>query len=147
MSSAVPLHLEHPLDIDEARRASRRLAELRRSAEQEHRDQIDKAAEAERDYRKGYARALVKAVGIGVEREAVAKAEVADLSYKRDLARDMVKACSERLAGLDGERSMLKSLIEWSARVDSGVAPGTPEQWNREAPQTGSQPQWSRSAA
>lgn len=117
MTNPAALYLEQPLDIDDARRAARRLADLRRQAEKEHKEHTERAAAAERDYRKALAQAIVRAEGTAAEREAVARAEVADESYARDLAVGMVKVTAERLRGLEGERSMLKTLMEWSARA------------------------------
>jgi hypothetical protein len=77
------------------------------------------AAEAERAYRKAYASAWVQADGTAEERKAKAQAACADLSYQRDLKQGMVKVLSERLRGLEGERSMLKSLVEWSSKLDA----------------------------
>jgi hypothetical protein len=111
------LTLEQPLEIDDARRASRRLAELRREAEDEHARLTKDAAEKERLYRKAFSRAFVQATGTAGEREAKAKAESADEAYERDLAAGMVKVQVERLRGLEGERSQLKSLTEWSMKL------------------------------
>jgi hypothetical protein len=118
LSNPRPLALEEPLDVDEARKAARILARQRRDAEEAHEAQVEKAAEAERQYRKAYAKAFVAAEGTAGEREAKAKSESADEAYARDVAAGMVKAYAERLRGLEGERSMLKSLVEWSARLD-----------------------------
>jgi hypothetical protein len=112
------LTLEQPLDIDDARRASRRLAVLRRDAEDTHQTQVERAAESERVYRKAYAQAFIQAEGTAAEREAKAKAASADEAYGRDLAAGMVKVTVERLRGLEGERSQLKSLTEWSMRMN-----------------------------
>lgn len=117
MSNPVALNLERPLEIDEARTAARRMADQRRDAEQALQLQVERAAEAERDYRKSFATAFVHAEGTAAAREAEAKAQSADECYARDLAAGMVKVCTERLRGLEGERSMLKSLIDWSARL------------------------------
>lgn len=111
------LTLEQPLDIDDARRASRRLAELRRDAEQAHEDFTREAAEKEMAYRKAFAEAFIQATGTAAEREAVAKALAAEEAYARDIAAGMVKVQVERLRGLEGERSQLKSLTEWSMRL------------------------------
>ena len=119
MSNPRPLILEQPLDIDDARRASRRLADQRREAEATLDRLVNEAAQAEAAYRKGLAQAFVTArEGTAAEREAQARAKVADLSLARDLKQGMVKAQTERLRGLEGERSMLKSLIDWSSRID-----------------------------
>lgn len=117
MTNPAALTLEQPLDISDARRASRRLADQRRQAEDEHRRHAEEAAEAERGYRKAYSKAFVQAEGTAAEREAKAKAESADEAYKRDLAAYMVKVCAERLRGLEGERSQLKTLCEWSMKL------------------------------
>jgi hypothetical protein len=117
VSNPQALTLEHPLDMDDARRASRRLAELRREAEDAHEQLTKEAAEAEREYRKAFAQAFVQAEGTAAEREAIARAQSADAGYERDLAAGMVKVQAERLRGLEGERSQLKSLTEWSMRL------------------------------
>ncbi len=101
----------------DAREAMQLLSRQRRAAEQEHRNQIERAAEAERSYRKGLARAFVETEGTAAEREAKARAQVADLSYQRDLQAGLVKACMERLQGLDGERASLHRLVEYSVRL------------------------------
>jgi hypothetical protein len=113
-----PLTLEQPLDIDDARRASRALATLRRDAEDALEKRTEEAAEKERQYRKAYATAFIQATGTAAEREAVAKSEASQEAYERDLAAGMVKVGVERLRGLEGERSQLKSLTEWSMRLD-----------------------------
>jgi hypothetical protein len=53
------LTLEQPLEIDDARRASRRLAELRRESEDQLATQTEQAAEKERLYRRAFAEAFV----------------------------------------------------------------------------------------
>jgi hypothetical protein len=117
MTNPAALRLEHPLDIDEARRASRRMAEIRREAEDTLERAVESAAATERTYRKAYASAFIQAEGTAGEREAKAKAGSAAECYERDLAAGMVKVCVERLRGLEGERSQLKSLTEWSMRI------------------------------
>lgn len=114
---SAPLHLERPLEIDEARLAAKRMAEQRRAAEDALQLQVENAADAEREYRKAFSAAFVAAEGTAAAREAEAKAASADHCYARDLAAGMVKVQTERLRGLEGERSMLKSLLDWSARL------------------------------
>jgi hypothetical protein len=112
------LTLEHPLDIQDARVASRRLADQRRAAEEDLERLTQDAAEKEAAYRRALAEAFTRAEGTAKAQEAAARAAVADKSYERDLAAGMVKVQAERLRGLEGERSMLKSLVEWSARIN-----------------------------
>lgn len=117
MSEHGALHLERPLEIDEARLASRRMAEQRRAAEDELQRSVERAAETERVYRLAFSKAFVEAEGTAAAREAEAKAASADECYARDLAAGMVRVQTERLRGLEGERSQLKSLCEWSMRL------------------------------
>lgn len=114
---SAPLNLERPLEIDEARTAARRMADQRRSAEDALQQQVEVSAESERVYRKAFSQAFIAAEGTAAAREAEAKAKSADECYARDLAAGMVKVQTERLRGLEGERSMLKSLLDWSARL------------------------------
>lgn len=111
------LTLEQPLDIQDARRASRRLSELRRDAEHTLQTSVETAADRERDYRQAYSAAFVSAEGTAGEREAKAKAGSSQECYQRDLSAGMVKVQTERLRGLEGERSMLRALIDWSMRL------------------------------
>lgn len=117
MANPAALHLAQPLDIDDARIAARRMADLRRTSEDELEKLTKTAADREADYRKAFARAFIAAEGTAAEREAIAKSEVTKESIDRDVAAGMVKVQAERLRGLEGERSMLKSLIDWSARM------------------------------
>lgn len=114
---SAPLNLERPLEIDEARTAAKRMAEQRRAAEDALQHQVEAAADAERAYRKAFSLAFIAAEGTAAAREAEAKASSADECYARDLSAGMVKVQTERLRGLEGERSMLKSLLDWSARL------------------------------
>lgn len=114
-----PLVLEDPLDVDQARHATRLMANQRREAERFLETVTREAADAEAAYRKGLAKAFADVdEGTAAFREAKARASVADLSLTRDIKSGMVKVALERLRGLEGERSMLKSLIDWSSRID-----------------------------
>lgn len=115
-----PLTLEQPLEIDDARRAARRLADQRREAEAELERQTIKAADAELVARKAYALAFIDAEGTAAEREAKARDKAGREFRDRDIQQGMVRVLTERLRGLEGERSMLKSLMEWSSRMDAG---------------------------
>lgn len=114
-----PLLLENPLEISDARRASHALAEQRREAERELERRVTKAAEDEKFARKELSRCFLIAEGdTAAMREAHARALAADAFYQRDLSAGLVKACHERLRGLEGERSQLKTISEWSARMN-----------------------------
>jgi hypothetical protein len=120
-----PLSLEDPLDIDDARLASRRLSEQRRTAEENFEQQAVKAADAEQKYRMAFARSFV-GLGEGMtaaQKEAEARSKCSDEARDRDIQAALLKVMQERLRGLEGERSMLKSLIDWSSRMAERPAP------------------------
>jgi hypothetical protein len=113
-----PLTLTDPLSIDEARQASRHMAEQRRVVEGMVEQAVIEAADAEQAYRKKFAEAFIAAEGTAGEREAIAKRDSAAECRVRDIKAGMVKVMHERLRGLEGERSMLKSLLDWSAGLN-----------------------------
>jgi hypothetical protein len=118
MNNPVALHLERPLEIDEARTAARRLADQRRDAENTLQQLIKAAADAEAEYRRALSEAFLTVEGgTAAAREAAARAKATPKSHERDIAAGMVKVQMERLHGLEGERSMLKSLIDWSSHL------------------------------
>lgn len=113
--------LGDPLEIDDARKAAHITARMRRRAEEELARRVQTRAEAEGDYREKLAKEIVIQKA---EHGATAAKELAhqDAEVKKALiafkvAEGMVVAAQERLKGLEGERSMLKSLIDWSATI------------------------------
>lgn len=125
MNNPNPLHLEEPLGINEARAASRTLAQQRRAVENEYEAAAERAAATEATYRKALAEAFVKGAddgGTAAQREAVARATVTTEAYERDLAAYMLKVWRERLTGLEGERSQLRALMDLSARTYGAAA-------------------------
>lgn len=123
-ANPTPLYLAEPLAIDEARQASRTLAAQRRLAESNFEAAVERAADAERNYRKARAQEYAKIAGGGTaaQRESIIDAATADLRYERDLAAGMQKAMQERLRGLEGERSQLRALMDMSARTFGAAA-------------------------
>lgn len=115
-----PLTLERPLEIDDARVAARRLADQRRQSENDLEMAVTLAAQREQEYRKALAQAFAKNAGgdTAAAREAQARSDASQAAYERDLSAGMVKVQQERLRGLEGERSQLKTLMEWSARMN-----------------------------
>jgi hypothetical protein len=120
------LTLEDPLQVDEARRATRIIAVRRRAAREALREAEEGLAEAERLYRK--ARAVAYVVNKGAPsagmRDAMVDDETADARYERDVARGLVNAQSELLKELDGERASLHRLIDWSMKLDPYAVEG-----------------------
>jgi flagellar biosynthesis/type III secretory pathway protein FliH len=114
-----PLRMVQPLDVDDARRASKLQAELRRQKSAEREKAAGVAARLEGEYRKARAKAYAaaRAAGKGAgEAEVTADGESADARVEWKLQEAVVRGLDEALACLDGERSQLKSLMDWSAR-------------------------------
>lgn len=106
------------MSVQEAREAAHKIARQRRDAEENLKSCVQEAADAEHKYRKGLAKAILEAEGTQAVREAVARSETASLARDRDIARGMERVAQERLRGLEGERSILKSLMDWNARLE-----------------------------
>ena len=113
-----PLTLTDPLSIDEGRLAAQAISRQRRGMEDMVEKSVEEAADAEANYRKAYAEAFIQAEGTAAEREAIAKRDSAKEARERDIKAGMVKVMHERLRGLEGERSLLKSLLDWSAGLN-----------------------------
>jgi hypothetical protein len=133
MSNPVPLSLTEPyrfaqpLEMDDARAALRECASARRQAREWKQRAMQKAAEAEHEYRKGRAQAWVVCPdGIAKEREDWVNAHTAQLRQDRDLALSLVKAADERLEEVDADRSSVHRLVDWSMKVTPANEP-TPE--------------------
>ena len=110
------LTLKDPLSMGDAREASRQLALTRRATETELERQTVVAADKEFVYRRRLAEEIIKAEGPVPVREATAKAEASREARDRDIAQGMVRVLQERLRGLEGERAMLRALVDWSMR-------------------------------
>ena len=113
-----PLILTQPLDIDDAREAAREMSSQRRATEEMLKGQNIIAADAEANYRRAFAAAFVRAEGTAAERQAVAHSESADMARDRDIQERMFKVFEQRLRGLEGERAMLRALMEWSMKLN-----------------------------
>ena len=113
-----PLILTQPLDLDDAREAARQMSVQRRNTESMLEEQNKTAADAEHSYRKAFARAFIQAEGTAAAREAIARAESADEARERDIQERIFKVLQERLRGLEGERAMLRALMEWSMKMN-----------------------------
>jgi membrane protein involved in colicin uptake len=117
-----PYQQDDPLEMSDAREASRRMTRIRRDAEAEFRAAIVDRAKKEAAYRQALAEAIVRIKAEGSSSTEATERARGDASVKKALidfrvAEGMVKAHEERLRGCEGERSQLKSLIDYSARV------------------------------
>lgn len=114
-----PYRERDPLAMEDAREASREVARLRRRAEADLVKAVKTAAEKEHTYRKRISEEVVKAK---VDHPATVALEVARGKVQKELveyrvAEGMVKAAEQRIRGVEGERSLLKSLIDWSSTI------------------------------
>src|SRR4051794_41871920 len=109
------------LTYDEAVTGLRRFTEAIREREQDYRDAIIRAADAEAVYRNAFAEALgrQRAVGKSVEEaKAGAQAECAVLSRERDVTAGLAKHAAEVLENRRDDRRAYNRLVEWSAAHD-----------------------------
>jgi hypothetical protein len=114
--------LRDPLDYEEGRSAMKAAGENVRAAERELSDQIDRKAEAEREYRRALARKLIALRADGMAATlakdlARGDEEVLAYSHARDIAADMVKFRHEVLEDRRGDRASLHKLVDYSMKV------------------------------
>ena len=110
-----------PLDFQQARVQLHTVARQLRDAEQFHREQIQRHADAEAAYRSALAQAYTRhrADGKGAgEADVLAKGDCASLSRERDIAAGMVRAALESLENRRGDRASLHRLVEWSQKFN-----------------------------
>jgi hypothetical protein len=119
-ANPVPLILNDPLQIDEARKACQVIAQQRHGAREALERAVTVLAEKERLYRRARAVAYVENTGAPSAgmRDALVDDATADARYARDVARGVVDAQVERLKEIDGQRASLHRLVDWSMRLD-----------------------------
>lgn len=114
-----------PLDMEDAREASRRSSVLRRQAEAELRAAVEDRAEKEGAYRKALAQKIVELRSECSATEAKERARgeepVVSKMIEFRVAEGMVDAHKERLKTIEGDRSQLKSLVDYSAGVRAAL--------------------------
>ena len=110
-----------PLDMDDAREAARRVTRLRRDAEAELRRRARGKAEKEGAYRELRATGILEEKaehGATIAKElADGRSEVKKALVEWRIEDGLWDAARERVKGVEGERSMLKSLIDWSSTI------------------------------
>lgn len=110
-----------PLDMDDAREASRRSSQMRRQAEADLRAAVENVGKNEGEYRKLLAQEIVRAKTEHGATAAldIAKGEKGVVKALVDfrVSSGMVDAAKERLRTVEGDRSQLRGLIDFSAGV------------------------------
>lgn len=126
-----PLTLEElyaqadPLDLDDGRRAAHQQAKIQRQALAELENRVQDAAQAEHDYRIELAKRMLKLREAGTAATILSdiargQEDIAEKKRERDIAEGMVTAQRERVRELEGERAMLRELLEYSRRATTG---------------------------
>jgi hypothetical protein len=115
-----------PLDLDDGRRAAHHQAQIQRRALLELEERVEAAAEAEHAYRVALAKKMLQLRESGVQITVLSdvargEEEIATLKQARDIADGMVVAQRERVRELEGERAMLRELLEYSRRATTGA--------------------------
>lgn len=122
MSAASELDHEVHMGFAELRSAAHNLASRRRDARKDYEKHANKAADAERDFRKKLAVEFTKArssgKGVG-ESEILANGEAADERHERDLEQSLAKAALLRIEELEADRAMLRQLGAWSQELET----------------------------
>lgn len=124
--------LTHPFDEQDARDAERTASSLQLGAEEALRDAFKKAAEAEREYRRSLASAILQARADGHPATVCADLargdkDVSHLRYLRDVADGVKEAAVQSAWRHAANRKALGRLVEWSARRDLSLG-ADPEQ-------------------
>lgn len=113
------IRLDEPLTYGEARQATTEMARLCRAAGDDLDKLIDEWEEAEADYRKTYGEAIreLRAGGESttlIEDIAKGREAVAERLAKREALAKRVRSQVIRCNQLDGERALLRQIVEWS---------------------------------
>lgn len=121
-----PLHIKQPLDVDDAREAGRNIVRFRNHYLREYHQAVENAAEKETAHHKIRAKAIVRMAEAHsvtlAPRLADGEEDVTQALVEYRIAAGLVEAAKERLRDIEGDRSTLKSLIDWSASLNrSGV--------------------------
>lgn len=127
-----PHTLTHPFDETDAREAERTASALQLGAEATLREAFASAAEAEREYRRALAAAILQARADGHPATVCADLargdeHVSELRYKRDVADGVKEAAVQSAWRHAANRKALGRLVEWSARRDLSLG-ADPEQ-------------------
>lgn len=113
------------LSLDELRRGARQITERRRDARRDYERYAKEEADADLEYRKTMAKAYTAARADGVTdrgAEILARDAAAEAKQRRDIAASLAKSALLRIEECEREAATLRSIAEWSQRIDGGVA-------------------------
>lgn len=113
------------LSLDEFRAKSNGIQQARSSAREQYELHTEEEAQAEHDYRVKRATEFARCKSLGMtagQAEIQADAEAAPLKLKRDLAKSKAKGSLLRIEQLEADRATLRSVAEWSQRIEGVTA-------------------------
>lgn len=110
------------LTLDDYRTKSNAIHKARAEARRDFERYAEQEADAERLYRQQLAQAFAKAKAsdaTAAQAEIQAHSDASDARHTRDLAKAMAKAALLRIEALEADRATLRSVAEWSQKVDA----------------------------
>lgn len=113
------------LSLDEFRRQSRALQEARTAARRDYERYAEEEAKADKQYRMTLAVAFAECKAkdlTAAQAEHEAHSRASDSKLKRDLAKTMAKSALLRIEQLEADRASLRSVAEWSQRIEGVTA-------------------------
>lgn len=123
------MNVKPTMTLDEFRRQSSQIQSERAKARGRYEGYAKEAAEAETEYRKRLAQAFAEAKRMegvtAAQAELEAHSAASEARLKRDLAQSLAKSSLLRVEALEADRATLRSIAEWSQKIDAtgaGVA-------------------------
>jgi len=116
------------LTLDEFRAKANAMQQARSDARRDYERYAEQEADADRTYRQTLAQAFATARAgdmTAAQSDVEAHSKASDAKHTRDLAKSMAKSALLRIEALEADRATLRSIAEWSQRIDStgaGVA-------------------------
>jgi hypothetical protein len=113
------------LTLDDLRTGARQIATRRHEARRDYERYMEQEADAEREYRttlaKAFARERAEGQPAGAA-EITARGEAAEAKHKAAIAGSLAKSALLRIDECEREASTLRSIADWSQRIDGGAA-------------------------
>lgn len=112
------------LSLDEFRVKANQMQKARSEARRDFERYAEQEAQADKAYRLSLATAFAQAKAkdmTAAQAEMEAHAMASDKKLERDLAKSMAKSALLRIEQLEADRATLRSVAEWSQRIE-GVA-------------------------
>lgn len=112
------------MTLDGLREGARKLSTARSEARRDYERYAEEAATAEREYRVTLAKVFARERSAGEPAgasEILAKAAASEAGHRRDLATSLAKSALLRIEALERDAATLRSIADWSQRIDGGA--------------------------